>query len=33
MYQGIEIGHPVYAIVFLDLTVCLFFTGEDGLFF
>jgi hypothetical protein len=26
MYQGIEIQHPLYAILFLDLIVTLFFT-------
>jgi hypothetical protein len=27
MYQGIEIGHPIYSIIFCDLIVCFVCTG------
>jgi hypothetical protein len=27
MYQGIEISHPIYALIFFDLLACLFVTG------
>ena len=27
MYQGIEISHPVYAVLFLDLVVCFLIAG------
>ena len=29
MYNGIEISHPVYSVLFLDLIVCLMCTGES----
>ena len=28
MYQGIEINHPIYALIFCDLVVCFIFTGK-----
>ena len=28
MYQGIEIDHPIYALIFCDLIVCFIFTGK-----
>jgi len=28
MYQGVEISHPVYALIFCDLLVCCLCTGK-----
>jgi hypothetical protein len=33
MYQGVEIQHPLYAILFLNLSVALFFTALDTIAF